>query len=142
MTVVSVDAQNHAIAAKDLASGQSVLVLTNADSKLQRLPPALADSLAALNSAGAQGGKSGSEPGAEPPDVQQMLERAPALDLGELKPGDPLIVVSTEGAKQSEVTAIDIFAGVEPILAARPKGSNQVVMGSWSLGMNGGEGGP
>jgi hypothetical protein len=31
---------------------------------------------------------------------------------------------------------------VEPILAARPKGSNQVVMGSWSLGMNGGDGGP
>jgi hypothetical protein len=74
--------------------------------------------------------------------VQQMLERAPAFDLSELKPGDPLIVVSTEGAKQSEVTAIDIFAGVEPILAARPKGSNQVVMGSWSLGMNGGDGGP
>jgi hypothetical protein len=50
--------------------------------------------------------------------------------------------VSTEGAKPSEVTAIDILAGVEPILAARPKGSNQAVLGSWSLGMNGGEGGP
>lgn len=136
--VVSVDVQNHAITAKDLASGQPVLVRTNADSKLQRLPPALAHSLATLNA----GAKSGSEPGDQSLDVQQMLERAPALELGELKPGDPLIVVSTEGAKQSEVTAIDIFAGVEPILAARPKGSNQVVMGSWSLGMNGGEGGP
>jgi hypothetical protein len=138
VTVVSVDAQNHAIAAKDLASGQPILVRTNADSKLQRLPPALAHSLATLNA----GAKSGSEPGDQSLDVQQMLERAPALDLGELKPGDPLIVVSTEGAKQTEVTAIDIFAGVEPILAARPKGSNQVVMGSWSLGMNGGDGGP
>jgi hypothetical protein len=142
VTVVSVDAQNHSVAAKDLASGQPVLVRTNADSKLQRLPPALAHSLATLNAAAAQGSKSGSDPGNEPLDVQQMLERAPAFDLGELKPGDPLIVVSTEGAKQSEVTAIDIFAGVEPILAARPKGSNQVVMGSWSLGMNGGDGGP
>jgi hypothetical protein len=71
-----------------------------------------------------------------------MLERAPVLDLGELKPGDPLIVVSTEGAKPSEVMAIDILADVEPILAARPKGSKQAVVGSWSLGMNGGEGGP
>jgi hypothetical protein len=72
--------------------------------------------------------------------VQQALERAPAFDLGELKPDDALIVASTEGQKPSEVMAIDIFAGVEPILAARPKGSSQV-MGSWNLGMNGGEGG-
>ena len=142
VTVVSVDAQNRSIAAKDLASGLSVLVRTNSDSKLHRLSPSVAHALATLNARETSGGKSGSEPGAEVLDVQQMLERAPALDFGELKPGDPLIVVSTEGAKPSEVTAIDILAGVEPILAARPKGSNQAVLGSWSLGMNGGEGGP
>jgi hypothetical protein len=50
-----------------------------------------------------------------------------------------MIVVSTQGAKPSEVMAIDILAGGDPILAARPKGSNQAVLGSWSLGMNGGE---
>jgi hypothetical protein len=142
VTVVSVDAQNHAIAVKDLASGQPVLVRTNADSKLHHLPPSVAHTLAALNSGGTSEGKAGSELGAEQLDVQQMLERAPVLDLGELKPGDPLIVVSTEGAKPSEVMAIDILADVEPILAARPKGSKQAVVGSWSLGMNGGEGGP
>jgi hypothetical protein len=141
-TVLSVDAQNRTIAVKDLASGQPVLVRTNADSKLHHLPPPAAHAIAALNSSGTTGGKGGNEPGAEQPDVQQMLERAPALDLGELKPGDPLIVVSTEGLKPSEVTAIEVLADVEPILAARPKGSNQAVIGSWSLGMNGGEGGP
>jgi hypothetical protein len=138
VAVVSVDAQSGTISVKDLASGLPVLVRTNADSKLHRLPPAVAHTLATLNSTG----KSGSEPADQPLDVQQMLERAPSLDLSELKPGDPLIVVSTEGAKPSEVMAIDILAGVEPILAARPKGSNQAVLGSWSLGMNGGEGGP
>jgi hypothetical protein len=142
VTVVSVDVQNRAIAVKDLASGQPVLVRTNADSKLHHLPPSVGRALAALNSGGTSGGKAGGETGAEQLDVQQMLERAPALDLGELKPGDHLIVVSTEGAKPSEVTAIDVLADVEPILAARPKGSNQAVVGSWSLGMNGGEGGP
>jgi hypothetical protein len=142
VTVVSVDVPNRAIAVKDLASGQAVLVRTNADSKLHHAPAAVVRALAALNSGGTSGGKTASEPGAEHIDVQQMLEQAPALDLAELKPGDPLIVVSTEGAKPSEVTAIDILADVEPILAARPKGSNQVVVGSWSLGMNGGEGGP
>jgi hypothetical protein len=142
VTVVSVDLPNRAIAVKDLASGQPLLVRTNADSKLHHLPPSAARALAALNSGGTPGGKAGGEPGVEQLDVQQMLERAPALDLGELKPGDPLIVVSTEGAKPSEVTAIDILADVEPILAARPKGSSQAVVGAWNLGMNGGEGGP
>ncbi len=139
VTVVSVDAQSRAISAKELPSGQPLLVRTNADSKLHRLPPTLAQSMARLNSAGTQPGKSGGEPGEN---VQQMLESAPAFDLAELKPGDSLIVVSTEGATPSEVMAIDIFAGVEPILAARPKDSNKAPLGSWSLGMNGGEGGP
>lgn len=142
VTVVSVDAQNRALAVKDLASGQQILVRTNADSKLHHLSPSAAHAIAALNSEGTSGGKNGNEPGSEQLDVQQMLERAPVLDLSELKPGDPLIVVSTEGAKPSEVTAIDILADVTPILAARPKGSNQAVLGSWSLSMNGGEGGP
>ena len=142
VNVVSVDVQSGAITVKDLASGLPVLVRTNADSRLLRLPPTLAHTLATLNSPRTPGGKIGSEPGGERLDVEQMLERAPALDLGELKPGDPLIVVSTEGAKPSEVMAIDVLAGVEPVLAARPKGGNQVVVGAWNLGMNGGEGGP
>ena len=139
VTVVSVDAPGRAISAKEIQSGQPLLVRTNADSKLHRLPPAVAQNLAKLNSAGAQAGKSGNESGGN---VQQMLESAPAFNLAELKPGDSLIVVSTEGATPSEVTAIDIFAGVEPILAARPKDSKNAALGSWSLSTNEGEGGP
>ena len=141
VTVVSADAQNHTINVTDLASGQPILVRTNGDSKLLRLPAAVAQQLAKLNTVGAQDAKS-DKAADQPPDMEQVLAGAPALDLGELKPGDSLMVVSTEGTKPSEVTAIDIFAGVEPIFAARPKGSNQAVVGPWSLGMNGGEGGP
>jgi hypothetical protein len=137
VTVASVDAQSRAISAKESPSGQPLLVRTNADSRLHRLPPTLAQNLARSTSAGAQAGKS--EAGEN---MQQMLESAPAFDLAELKPGDSLIVVSTEGTTPSEVTAIEIFAGVEAILAARPKDSNKSVLGSWSLGMSGGEGGP
>jgi hypothetical protein len=75
-----------------------------------------------------------------PRDFQQMLDRMPALTLSELKPGQPLIVVSTEGAKPSEVTAIAILTGVEPILAARPKGSSEMILGPWNMSMGGGEG--
>jgi len=142
VAVVSVDVENRVIIGKDLVSDQAILVRTNADSKLHHLPPSVAHVLAVLNSGGGAVGKAANEAGGEQLDVQQMLERAPVLDLGEIKPGDPLIVVSTEGAKPSEVTAIEVLADVAPILAARPKGSNQAVLGSWSLSMNGGEGGP
>ena len=73
-----------------------------------------------------------------PPDINRMLEHTPALALNELKPGDAVIVVSTEGANPSEVTAITLLAGVEPILAAQPKGSAPINLGSWGMGMGGG----
>jgi hypothetical protein len=75
-----------------------------------------------------------------PRDFQQMLDRMPALTLSELKPGEPLIIVSTEGAKPSEVTAIAILTGVAPILAARPRGSSEMNLGPWNMSMGGGEG--
>ena len=51
------------------------------------------------------------------------------------------MVLSTEGANPSEVTAIIVLAGVEPILAAQPKGSEEMVLGQWNMG-GGAEGGP
>jgi hypothetical protein len=129
VTVVSVDAQNRTIAAKDAASGQTMLVRTNDDSALRRLPPDVARMLA----------KPSSGSGA---DSEQLIERAPVLPLAEIKSGGPLIVLSTQGAKPSEVTAILVLAGVEPILAGRPKGSGQVVIGPWSLGKGAGEDAP
>lgn len=79
--------------------------------------------------------------GGGPRDFNQMLDRTPPLKLDELKAGDPLIVVSTEGANPAQVTAIVLLAGVEPILAAQPKGSSQMVLGQWNMGMGGGDAG-
>jgi hypothetical protein len=69
-------------------------------------------------------------------DMQQMLERMPALTLAELKAGDALIIASTAGNDSGQVTAITLLAGVEPILTATPAGNRQVMMGSWNLDMN------
>jgi len=162
-TVISSDAQNGTVTVKDLASGKPVVVRTNPDSKLHRLQPFLAQMLAGFSSGAAPGGGPGSWRGAggasntapsgpqgggaggwrngSPPDFQEMLDRAPLLALGDLKAGDALMVLSTEGAKSSDVTAIIVLAGVEPILAAQPKGSEQMVLGQWNMG-GGGEGGP
>jgi hypothetical protein len=165
-TVISVDAAASSVTVKDLATGKPVVVRTNADSKLHRLPPFISQMIAAFNAgtmpsgatAGGQGaggpagagGGPGGGPGGDagrgmagaPRDFQQMLERTPPLALAELKPGEALIVVSTQGANPAEVTAIVMLAGVEPILTARPKGSTEVVLGPWNVGMGGGEAEP
>jgi hypothetical protein len=61
-----------------------------------------------------------------PPDLQEMLERMPAATLAELKPGEMVIVSSTEGADPSRATAIALVTGVDVLLqraAARPGGT-------------------
>ncbi|HUQ30616.1 MAG TPA: hypothetical protein VM095_00785 [Pyrinomonadaceae bacterium] len=58
------------------------------------------------------------------PDLQEMLERMPAATVAELKPGEMVIVSSTEGATPSRVTAIALVTGVDALLqaaAARPQ---------------------
>jgi anaerobic selenocysteine-containing dehydrogenase len=65
----------------------------------------------------------------------------PAITLNGIKHGDPVVIFSSEGASPSEVTAIFILTGVEPILAAQPKGSGGVNLGTWNLSLGGGEGG-
>jgi Cu/Ag efflux protein CusF len=83
--------------------------------------------------AGGPGGMRGGRGG----DMQQMLERLPAIKLEDLKPGDAIIVSSTEGADPGQVTAITLVAGVEPILSAAPGGSQRAsILGSWNLDMN------
>jgi hypothetical protein len=51
-------------------------------------------------------------------DFQDMLERMPALSLGDIKAGDVIGVSSTTGADPSRLTAITLVTGVDAILAA------------------------
>ena len=78
--------------------------------------------------------------------LSQALENMPVVTLNDFKRGEPIVIFSSEGTSPSEVTAIYILTGVEPILAAQPKGSGEVNLGGWNLstggGTGGGEGGP
>ncbi|HUD15137.1 MAG TPA: hypothetical protein VMQ56_15905 [Terracidiphilus sp.] len=71
---------------------------------------------------GGQGGGGG--------DPQQMLNRAPAIQIADLKKGDAVMVVATDGA--SDVTAITLVAGVEPLLEA--PAASQSLLNNWSMG--------
>ena len=164
-TVVSVSAPSNTLTVKELGTGRSLVVHTTPDSRIHQLPPFVAEAIARLNSGeqantvsaggpprgeggggrGGPGGPGGPGGGGEGRrggmgNFNQMIERMPTETLADLKAGEPLIVVSTAGANPSEVTAIAILTGVEPILTARPKGSGEVNLGSWNLTMGGGEG--
>jgi len=75
-------------------------------------------------------------PNGAPPDPQQMLSRAPAIQLGDLQKGEAVMLVSTEGA--NDVTAVTLLAGVEPLLAA--PAASQNLLSNWSMGSGGAEG--
>lgn len=49
-------------------------------------------------------------------DIQQMLERMPAVTVAELKPGEMVIVSSTAGADPSRATAIALITGIEALM--------------------------
>jgi Domain of unknown function (DUF5666) len=69
-------------------------------------------------------------------DLQQMLSRAPAIQLADLQKGDAVMLVSTQGT--SEVTVITLLAGVEPLLQAPASTQNQL-LSNWSMGSGGAE---
>ena len=78
-----------------------------------------------------------------PPDLQQMLSRMPSTTLAEmnLRKGDAVIILATEGTASSPQTAITLLSGVEPILQASP-GAQAMMLTPWNLGGGapGGEG--
>ena len=76
--------------------------------------------------------------------LSQALENMPIVTLNDIKKGDPIVVFAMEGTTPSEVKAIFLLTGVEPILAAQPKGGGEVNLGQWNLSLGGGgaEGGP
>lgn len=141
-TIVSLNAGAGEIVVRDLATRKTLTVRVNADSTMRRLPPELAETLARrYRSAGARGGAAGdAAPPARPNgggDIGQTLERLPAMPLADLKPDDAVMLSSTVGSDPARVTAVMLLAGVEPLLAASPASTHDIMSG-WNLG--GGEG--
>ena len=149
-TVLSVDAAASTISVKDLVSKKPVTVKITADSQLRRLDSAVATRIAAGlkgTQAGAGGGRSGAGGGgtqrsfnqagggARGGDLETILDHAPEIQLASLQKGEAVMIVATEDA--SELNAVKLLAGVEPLLEA-PEA--QDLLSNWSLNQ-GGEGG-
>lgn len=158
-TVTSLDAAGSTLVVKDLATKKQVTIHIGAETQMRRLPDRMAQMLAMRlkgtmiggqgqgqggwngNAAAANGGPAagqhsggGQWSGGQTPDPQQMLSRAPAIQLGDLQKGEAVMLVATDGA--SEVSAITLLAGVEPLLEA--PAASQNLLSNWS--MSGGAG--
>lgn len=85
---------------------------------------------------GGAGGASGAGNGggAGGGDLQRVLSLAPAIKLADLQKGEAVMVVATQGT--SDVNAVSLLAGVEPLLEA-PEASN--LLSNWSMGGGGAE---
>jgi hypothetical protein len=154
--IVSIDTAGSTLVVKDLTTKKQVTVKVAADTQMRQLPDRMATMLAAaLNgNTGGFGGRGGAAGGQGQPgggqanasggqaggqrasyggggggfDAQQMLSRAPAIQLPALSKGEAVMVVATEDP--SGVAAITILAGVEPLLQA-PAASQNLL--NWSL---------
>ena len=69
-------------------------------------------------------------------DFQQVLSRLPSAKLADLdlKKGDAVVILATEGTPSSGSTAITLLSGVEPILQAAPNAAQAMMLAPWSLG--------
>jgi hypothetical protein len=84
---------------------------------------------------GTSGGSGFGGGGGQGGDPNQMLSRLPAIQLSDLKKGEAVMLVSTDGT--TEVTAITLLAGVEPLLEA--PAASQSLLNNWSMGSGGAE---
>ncbi len=156
--VTAVDTSASTLTVKDLATKKSVTVHITPDADMRRLPDMMAKMIAArlkgaapaaggptvaarqqgggAQSGDGQSGAMGAGQGRRTTGgMSQVLDRAPAMQLGDLKKGDAVMLVSTEGT--NDVTAIKLLAGVEPLLESPDASRN--LLANWSMGSGGGE---
>jgi hypothetical protein len=154
--IASIDAAAGTVTLKDLSTKKAVTVAVGPNSDVRRIPPMLAERVAArMKGTGAAGGAGApaGAPGAPAADgaqrersagsdLSQMLSRLPTETLAGLKVGDAVMIVATSPSSDTETPmAVTLLAGVDAILRASPSGQTPS-LSPWSLGgAEGGEGG-
>jgi len=152
-TIASIDAANGTLTLKDLATKRMMTVKITADSDVRQLPPQVAARFAARARGGAadRNGAGNARPAAQSNsaqpqssperqrsagmDLSQMLSRLPTQTISDLKVGDAVMIVASQAeAGSSNVSAVTLLSGVEPILAATPSGSATMSLSPWNVG--------
>ena len=165
-TITGIDATSGTIVVKDVLSKKSVTVKLTPDSQMRKIPAQLAQRIAfflkspdaaqavsaraggavagaspgQMGGAGASGGGAGAAGGRGAPDFQQVIGRLPAVAISDLQKDEAVMIVSTPGTGGTEVSAITLLSGVEPIITASPSNAAALLSG-WNLSAPGGDAG-
>ncbi len=153
-TIQSINAAAGEVTVKDLKTQRPATLAVSSGTAIHELPPEVAARFAArAKGAGAPSSPAAAHPAAPPStaaasegagsrgaggDLSQVVARLPALTLADLKVGAAVMVVGGISGAGS-ITAITILGGVEPILAASPRGDADIALSPWSVGGGGGE---
>lgn len=160
--VASISAADNTLTVKDLRNKRKITIAVNSQTQVRKLPPQVAQMLAhRLNpayraregggeepqiraeqgseaaphrygEAGANGSRGGASHSAA--DLSSIIERAPEISLGDLKPGDAVVISGGPVAGgAAQLLANTIVAGVEPIFQSAPPQRGES-LGNWSLG--------
>ena len=130
-TITAIDMASGTVSIKDVENNKPLVVKMTADSQVKRMPemPAMSGMPGGAPGAMGRGGPGGmmpGRPGGGPPDIAQMLERIPGIELAELKTGDSIIVSSTRGASAKEITAIMLVADASRLIDMARAQSNEL----------------
>ena len=110
--ITAVNVESKEITVKELGTGKSLTVKLTADSQVKKMPDMPAMTWAAdARAPGAMPGR-----GAGGFDLSQMLERMPAAKLEDLKPGETIVVSSTKGARNDQLTAIMLLGNADMLI--------------------------
>ena len=136
---------------KDLLSKKVATVQITPHSDLRKLPPQAAAAFAHRSDPAAAAGSTPAPAATRPEgagggnrragmDLSRMLSRLPAEQLADLKPGDAVLIVASQGVGDT-LTAITMLSGVEQLLSATPSGAQPITLSPWTLGVPEGTGG-
>jgi len=168
--VTAIDAATNQIKITELQTKKPLTIILKPESVLRRVPEGGGMFMAGMGAGGpgAAGGGQGQAPGqgqgqgqprpqgASPGGPQaggpgrggmnmaDMLERLPTISINELKVGDTIIMSSLQGADPTQLTAISLVAGIEPLLtmmAARPQAGGGAGRPQGGVDLNGSFGG-
>jgi hypothetical protein len=146
-TVTSIDAAANQIKINDLQKKTPLIITLKSESIIRRLPEGFGmfagggvGQGAGAGAGGARGGQGqtsaqgpaaqgqrpqGAGPGGPPGggmrmgggNMADMLDRLPTISINDLKVGDTIILSSLRGSDPTQLTAISVVSGVEPLLA-------------------------
>jgi len=164
--ITAIDPSTGDVTVKELESGKPLLIRVTAESQVKRMPsfgggtpgggmpggrpggmPGGAMAAAGGGPGGMPGGGMGMRPGGAP-DMAQMLERIPLSKISDLKVGETIVVSSTRGASNRQVTAIMLLGNADLLIQMASATQARSAQGGLSLngggsmgGMTGGTGG-